>query len=202
MKSKKPTSLTKRINERTKKGNEVFDKLNKSEKRVAIAKDVIKSLNSNKFSASSGTYFNLRFKEQQNFLDSEKESDNLELQTILKSEVVTCDVCAIGGIFASKVNLGNKCKVNVKKEYFEEGEDIDTPNDQEMVENLKTIFGEKELRAIEYAFEGQDIDETFSKDEEFPNEKYEDFYDEYDDDTERMIAIMKNIIKNKGTFKL
>jgi len=163
------------------KGNAKFNKMTKMQKRVAIAEDVIASVKAFKFRASPGTYFNV--------INNEVRTS--DPQAIIQHEETICNVCAIGAIFASKVKIGNKCTLDIDQEL----------PDRSIIPNIKSIFSEKELRIIETAFEGDAQSNIVNDDEE---EKARRWYDKNypRDDDKRLIAIMKNIIKNKGKFVL
>lgn len=168
------------------KNNTKFTKMSKAQKRITIAKDVIASLRLGKFNASPGTYFSLADK---NYREEEaRPSDN---QALLLDTAISCEVCAIGAIFASKVRSGNKCNLDLGG----------SPDDNILINNLKGIFTEKELRIIETAFEGEAQSNMVNDNIEIEAANW--FRNNHPDkDDKRLIAIMKNIIKNKGTFVL
>ena len=162
----------------------------KAEKRVEIARDVIKQLKLEKFISSPGIYVEI--------------GDNIdgtaELQTALKN-VGSCQVCALGGLFLSDIRKNDKCKA----------EDVDLGSDgsgfyshyidqYKMKERLQKLFSIKQMGLIECAYECGSDPEDALLEEEYYNATV--FGQRFDDSTERMIAIMKNIIRNKGTFVL
>lgn len=173
------------------KGNAAFAKLASAKKRIAIAEDVILSLKSGLFSARAGSYF---------VLNTDNPSTTTELQDLLcdKANIDSCTVCGMAGIFASKVRLSNNFKITKGDNYVSVG-------DKEIIDNLQGIFEEGQLRLIECAFEGEFIKTPANMDcttEERLEELGVEFYVKYPDEDKRMVAIMKNIIKNKGTFVL
>ena len=201
MKAKKENKAIEKLNAKTIEGNKAFAKMGKMQKRVAIAKDVIASINSKKFKATPGTYCQLKLNEKHEF---EKEG-KVELQTLMETGVVEkCDVCAIGGIFASKVAIGNKFKVDIQAEdYWSDSQfviETDTDDDELLIENLKGIYNEEELRLIEYAFEGEDIGFRHNDESDEFHKKALSYYKVYKKADERLIAIMQNIIRNEGKF--
>lgn len=192
MKSKKIDKL--------KSQNEAFEKMSKSEKRIAIAKDVIASIKSGKYNAQKEVYCSIDVNPEYNF---EKKGKS-ELQTLMHSGAISsCTVCAIGGIFASKVFLGNKFKVSVNEKFWSDELEIENTyiEDTEMMGSFRGIYTIVELREIEYAFEGWDIRDSFKNRSEEFHYNMINFYDKYPDVELRLIAIMKNIIKNEGNFK-
>lgn len=182
------------------KKNEAFAKMTKMEKRIAIAKDVISQVRAKKLKASPGTYCYLNLNRKQK-LDKK---GRVELQTLMNDgAIASCDVCAIGGIFASKVSIGNNFKVKVSKNWINEKLEIEDESieDDDMVKSLKGIYTERELRLIEYAFEGKDIYDIFDKKPDNFHDALKNFYKEYKKSENRLIAIMENIIRNEGEFK-
>lgn len=163
------------------KRNKAFNKLSKPEKRVAIAKDVIIALKAKKYIAKSGDYLNLNSK-------SGKDLFGVNInQELLCSDDVTCTVCAIGAMFTSKVAISNNF-------------DDYRPSDNEMRSHLSKYFSMPQLHLIESAFEGWEKGST-SISGNIPNDNHMIFEEKYPNDNDRMIAIMENIVENKGTFK-
>jgi hypothetical protein len=194
-------TLEEKLNLKIKISNEEFKKLTPREKRIAIAKDVIESLKKDQYRAKKGTYF---------VNNNSKANSGKELQRILVKGEESCTLCAMGGLLASKCKLGNG-HVQIDAE----AAGITYIIDSGIINSLKGIFSVKQLRMIEYAFEGQDVDDTFGDDladvllgeKDCPErseigKKCIEFYESYLETSERMVAIMKNIVKNKGMFKL
>ena len=164
------------------KDNARFNKMSKAKKRITIAEDVIASLKINKYTATPGSYLEVQ---------TNKDYDSLpgDSQALLHTEEVSCDVCAIGAIFASKVRKGSKCNYDL----------LNGDNDSLLIANLKGIFNEIELRIIETAFEGEAQSGLVKEaDEEAAVSWYGKNHP--DDADKRLVAIMKNIIKNNGNF--
>ena len=173
------------INEAIKNKNKTFSKMNKMEKRVALAKDVIAAIKSKVYDAEAGTY--LTFKEDGITVDDDNFSVSKEE---LNNKNITCSVCAIGSLFVSKIR-----KTKIKN--------ITEVDDGLMVKSLSGIFSELELRTLEYLFEGRDIDSNFKYNSMY-NSKFHsdctDFFISHPDDKSRLLSIMKNIVKNNGQF--
>ncbi|MEK6829068.1 MAG: hypothetical protein AABY15_02995 [Nanoarchaeota archaeon] len=188
-----------KMNAKTIEQNKTFAKMGKMQKRVAIAHDVIASIKANKFKATPGTYCELKLNKKHKF----EGAGDVELQSLMESGVVEkCNVCAIGGIFASKVAIGNKFKVSVEEDYWNDnklGIETDVDDDELLIENLDGIYTERELRLIEFAFEGEDIRGEFY-DEEIDIDALNSYKKVHKKADERLIAIMQNIIKNEGKF--
>jgi hypothetical protein len=202
MKEKSMSVKVDKLNEKIKAQNAAFKKMTATQKRIAIAKDVLKSLKNGKLVANTGSYCEWDMNsEKMNTL----EEGSVELQDLMVGGVIeSCHVCAIGSIFTSKVMLGDDFRVGIEKEYYSGSrlrvEDISCSDDK-MITALKGIFTESQLRLMEFAFEGNDIcNNHLSKPEKF-KERLRDFYHNYYSSHERLVAIMKNIIKNEGVFK-
>jgi hypothetical protein len=161
-----------------------------AKQRVAIAKDVIKQIKLGKIVLGGGYWSSW---------EPKKVADTLPLKK------TTCRVCAMGAVFAAKVLRNGSDLVNA------------SVNDQAIIEDLKGVFTAKQLRLIETAYEGGFCGDG---DSDRPSEKqekrargfytahspvYNENFDTEDDaeamEQSRMVAIMKNVIRNEGTFK-
>lgn len=180
--------------------NKKFWALPKEKQIVAIAKDVLKWLGTNKIKATTGTYLSTRFKSKIN-------AKGLQLDKALE-KVSSCNVCGIGACFFSMVALGNNIssekafvtKWNEEVDVLYQGQSID---DFEMRPLLRKAFRPSQLTLIECAFERNDT-LTDSKDRTNNKEiisKAISFGGKFKAAKSRLAAIMQNIIKNKGEFK-
>lgn len=174
--------------------NAWFNKLTPDEKRVAIAKDVIDQITAEKYVASCGIYMSI---------DTNKEyKEDESLQKVLDKEE-SCQVCAMGAIFASKVRLGNEFSVDQLNGWVG---DI-SASDRDILKATDDIFSLEQMRLMEFCFENDDIDSYFWRTMERDDfntleAKCNDFYYSYDGDSDRMLAIMQNVIDNNGVFAL
>jgi hypothetical protein len=201
--------LTKAMNEETKRVNANFKKLSPAQKRVAIAKDVLIQLQLKKYMATAGTYFST---------DALPLDKTNSLQHSF-NKMESCDVCALGACFVSGVRLADKIKVDAiidEGTIIEDGEtevssDYISASASTMHEYLDGIFDEQQLALIECAFEGSDIqgvdnwsdrERAIAFGEQIRMQCEEDDNCEYGK-RDRLILtkIMKNIVKNNGTFK-
>lgn len=172
-----------------------FENLSPAERRVAIAKDVIAQIKCGRYMPDTGIYI-----EPEDIPGYEATS----IQRIF-NDIGSCRVCEIGGIILSVTKFRNKLN---KEDIGRVSKDL---NGRKINSILKGVFTPKQLFLIECAFEGynstadryacdkMDVENCFSEEEV---SKIDDFRAEYYDDADRMIVIMRNIIKNKGTFKL
>lgn len=180
----KATSILDVLNKMTEAKNKKFSEMTKNEKRVALAQDVLASLKSNKYIATTGTYVEVEVNGEYTCLDQ------VNTSTILM-ESTTCTVCAIGSLFLSNA----KQKKNKTL----------TSDSDKMASSLRGIFTSKEMRMLEYIFEGEDVNTEFTskRDEVLCNDMHS-FYIKHtggsNSDDKTLKAIMNNIIKNNGNF--
>jgi len=95
----------------------------------------------------------------------------------------------MGAVLMSKVRLGNECSLD----------NLPDSDDDFIVQQLGGIFPEDQLRLMETAFEGCDISENDLGEKDIIKAK--ELYDLHGSDSDRLVAIMKNIIDNDGVFK-
>jgi hypothetical protein len=200
--------------------NKQFNSLSKSRKRVAIAKDVIAQLTVGKFKATPGTWYFATAKAEnikKLSVQSDEEDRTLPWQCKVPLQkamckIASCQVCGVGAIFASLVRLNNE---------FDQKFDIVGNNataeiaKEDFHEKLIQYFDEDQLNLIELAFEkgsgykywdvdwngnSNDDEDNLSKDE-WANRNFAVMFGfNFSNSKQRLIAIMKNIIKNDGTF--
>jgi hypothetical protein len=181
------------MNKIIEKRNAKFNSMTDKQKRVAIAKDVLASIKVRKFKIQQGTYCALSF---DNKINTDEELNLQEL--MINNKIQSCKVCAIGSIFMSRVSLGNDYNINPNAHY--EGEtNID---DDEMLYSLVGIFSERQLRLMEYIFEGYDITGYFNGEDEYDqfHDMLKSFSKKYRTPTAKLKAIMENVISNDGEF--
>ncbi len=173
-----------------------FAKMTPAQKRVAIAQDVIAGLKAKRLVASPGVYVQILAKSK---MVTERDVKNgVELQAKL-AKVKRCNVCALGGVFVAAVDRFNGIKCNSDigltkpGEYdgFSYGGEVD---DVVMKEHLRKFFSVPQLEDIEMAFEGFDPNGCRINDNAWTQR--------IRNSTERMSAIMQNIIKHKGRFDI
>ena len=163
--------------------------MNKSEKRIAIAKDVIKLIKAKKITVQTEHYFIARTKSS--YIGK-------QLKEVLP-KIKTCQVCALGGLFYSYVMKYNNYEIA--------GSGIGSVNvrDGNMRRLLEDIFTLKQLTLIECAFEKADINHQCSLVDCTITIMIKAIHyrgkNNLKTDKDALIHIMQNIIKNKGTFK-
>lgn len=176
------------FNQSIEQSNAAFKKANKKRKIVLLAKDVIERINLKQLKPTTGVVCRLEDKRDV------KSTDNIK--NILP-KIKNCECCAKGALFLGYIGRVNEMTVG-------EIEDESSHNSAEMQKLLK-IFDDYQLSLIETAFEGHQVIARDSKREwiEIEEEVFEravNFYENYRFPKDRLIAICKNLIKNKGTF--
>lgn len=182
-----------------------FNSLPDDKKRVAVAKDVIKYLTQNKLRAGTGVYVSptcdLRatIRNEANIQDT----DEIELQPFLidslknESPEIICEVCAKGALFLAEVFYRDDYKFNVSWlngcQIFEQG------TSSKVIKNKLDFFDPDQLDLIELFFEGGNIDKNENI-ESYKTKATDFVHKTYWDDCNRLLLIMQNIVKNKGTF--
>ena len=152
-----------------------------SQKRVAIARDVIKQIAAKRIFISSGEYLSGRH-------------DDIDLNQKNINEVKPCQVCQIGSAIVSGIRLFNQVSIP-----FNLG-----ANDSKAMNLVTTWFTKKTAVMMEGAFEGGGgwLTRHYVKLSDKELEAAINFYVKHKgDETKRSIAIWRNVIKNKGHFK-
>ena len=175
------------------RSNSKFLKMTPAKQRVQIAKDVIAALKAKRLEAEHQTYLQVGgYITENRILENESDSFKDTLKTI-----PTCTVCAKGAIFTCTVARKNKV---TNEQAMSQNWDCDS-----LSKSLKGTFSAHQLRLIETEFEDDDIDgfgdaiaRIAGAREIRPVMELHELFNNAED---RMIAIMKNIIANKGTFK-
>lgn len=154
--------------------------MTKKELRIAVAKDVLKSLRI--LLVTPGVYVKtVEVRPITNFIstNSQKSASNLQKH---------CKVCALGACFLSLVKIDNKFDFASNVEAVDEYSFKRYVEPGALFRRLEKVFSAPQLYLIEAAFEDWDPDlVVFAPDITAP--------------TDRLRAIMKNIIANDGTFK-
>lgn len=143
----------------------------KAKERIAIAKDALAWIKAGALTPIKGSY-----------IIAEKkvlyEDRGKQLRDIVLGP---CKVCARGCLFIAKaVRYDNVLASQLQQAAYNDGP-------------LSEHFDADQLNLIEYVYEGWDTQFIYSDDINWMTK--------YPSNTIRLIAILKNIIKNKGTFK-
>lgn len=187
-------SLAKKIEE----DNQMFENATKAEKRVIIAQDCLDRIKLGQIEPAFSTMCKI-------YNDLETSQHSIKDYINTKKELI-CSACAKGSLFMSYIGRTNKLTFN----------EVESDNHIDGTEHSKLlkIFSAKQLSLIEFVFEGRqhlnfdkkgkriNLDKYYSKmrDFRFDNGTKKDYFGF--DSNLLIVAICKNIIKNKGTFKL
>lgn len=176
--------------------NKKFHALTKAEKRIAIAKDVLKWISKDKINPVKGTYVKLPGEFTSTI------SEESPLDKVFETE--QCKACALGACFIAMVDLGNNIKLGdiFKRDEYDDSFEQERINDWDMKNHLNKIFNKTQMDLIESAFETDDMSTNGGWKIPSPSiQKAINLGYGYDENSDRLKVIMKNIIKNKGTFK-
>lgn len=154
--------------------NKKFNTMTRAQKRVAIARDVLKQIKL-KTKIRSGRYWDL------------PRNQSVYGRSDLRKPIV-CRCCAAGAAILSGIRLFNQ--VNVCQQ---------NGCDSDAVEVANKWFSRRQLALIERAFERLAC--PLSDDITVNGERAEKFNRGVKSNTERAVRIFKNIIANNGTFK-
>lgn len=158
--------------------------LSPAQKRVAVAADVIAQLEARTIEAG-WSYFVTYVG---NFPPGDLRKSFLEAADDMRP----CEVCALGALFYSQVSLGNGVTLSRSFACFTR---------DHLTRKLEQIFEESQLDLIEAAFEKNATVASVNKHPTPPNTgRAVAFGAMHKLRHERMIAIMKNIVENDGTF--
>jgi len=201
MKTAKILKKVKKAAKQVKESNAAFKKMTADEKRVAIAKDVLAQIRQDKIVCAEGTYFDAPNKRHSDLCNSIRTSEpDTELRDVLKN-FPSCQVCARGAIFLSALKVFNNFAVQDIPHWKTRSV---APIDTESVFKVgRRFFTTRQIAAIELAFEG-DSDYLSAHEQDFLSDKEKEacelFYNSRQGAENRMVDIMKNIVKNKGKF--
>jgi hypothetical protein len=171
-------------------------RLTKAEQRVQISKDALKWIKKE----------NVKVKESSGYFYISKGEEQLKIGTDLNKYLkkIKCDVCAKGALFLSHVDRFDNCKIQPS---YPGSEDANTDFDDEddIKQRLSKQFSELQLDMIECAFEKKVLTDSTQKLGQSYNpskiaQECIKFGKQYKKPYDRLEAILKNIVKNKGTF--
>lgn len=162
------------------KANTAYDKASEAQRRVMIAEDALHQLKVRRFVATPGTYVDAT-----DLAEEAKLKDDIQLNTLLHNPALKspCDVCARGALLLSAVKFRNDVTIDPEGGTSEES-------------FVREFQDNDQLYIIEHAFE----DEAYEDDGQSWAEKHLSSKERKDPD-KRLELILKNIIRNKGTFK-
>lgn len=173
-------------------------------KAVAIAKDVLFNLRTQKYSASPGQYCSI----SSNFEEADPKEGNHQsptnMQKVMVHNSTTCDVCAIGSLIASDIKLNNKFSRHYDLEYIDPTDKDD--DGTTFISRLEKFFTRKELVLMEHTFECCPETSIVPNHERYrtpeESDRAADLGRRYSSDNDRLAYIMTNVVRNKGQFIL
>lgn len=169
-----------------------FESLTIMGKRARIAADVLAQIEAKKILVRSGTFLGL-FSEYYG-LEGPASSETRSAVEFRKNN--KCYTCALGSMFCSLVESGLEKDVSA----------ISAVSENTVYDALGKYFSNTELADIETSFEG-DVWERRAEATVVTGEYWEKkqmagwLKAKYPDDTNRLVAIMSNIVKNRGRIK-
>lgn len=165
-------------------------RLTKVQKRMQVLRDALAQIKIGFLKPSHSGIVLMPIK-----IESEDESDGREFLRKLKSSNKSCNVCARGSLLLASISRFDKFKTGLLNdiECLEGSFQSDSNTDQYLLK----FFNESQLMMMETAFEGA------HNSDEMDGEMWDAcifFHDKYKTPKNRLIAILTNAIKNKGTF--
>jgi hypothetical protein len=150
-----------------------FKNLTPNQKRVAVAKDVIAALKARKIYPVH-SYGHVTLERYTTF------EPNTELRSVLP-KAKSCEACAIGAVFLAVVGRDDAFKID--SGYCGRETHVVSWSRDDIVQRLQCLFSHEQLDLMEkvYELDGEEIGRNASE--------------------VRMVEIMKNVIRNNGTFK-
>lgn len=168
-----------------------FEEMSLAQKRVAIAKDTLKWLKKGRIKPREGVVMEYAGIENDQGKDMR---DCLKIQD-------KCEVCERGGLLYSYVMIVNNFLMPEAATSWSGRRFLNGTASSEGIEvsnKLEEVFDRKQLMLIEHAFENR-FNERYLTDQE--QESCYIFYNKYKTERGRFVAILNNIIDNKGEFK-
>jgi hypothetical protein len=193
----KINNVAKEIAER----NKLFKQASPADKRVLIAKDVINLIESKKIIPTSGEWVSPDYSNY-NDHDYDAMQKHSFQKTFLEGSVKKCECCALGSMMVSCTLFKNKVKMAQLDDGAMDYPTIQNHRSQDFM-GFRNIFSHDQCMLIEIAFE-QGKGYFFTPETEDPNDinsRAIKFGKKYRSNKSRLLAIMKNVVKNKGTFK-
>ena len=205
----------KKLSKKTQTKKVPFSKLSPDKKKVAIARDVLEQIRIGRYISKSGSYIS-------NLIMKNGDDRYKIFHKDIKSnfgQIKKCEVCAMGACLMSITKFENKLT------FDDIGGSMKELKNSKTQELFQSIFSPEQLLLMERAFEGDTGGTTvgvhifglFEEDFQKKIRKCQRFYDKFSNQKKyttseerqkqnglnqenRLIAIMRNLIKNKGTF--
>jgi hypothetical protein len=174
-----------------KKAAQKLNQLSDVQKRIAVCKDVIANIQAAQINVIKGRGYITG-------LDVKLE-DSEAIQYMLPLIKKKCEVCARGAMMISKIDKFNSC-------YFLNLNDIDQCDttdqldffDEEQLDLIETAFELTNMGAYEYS---GDYYTPYHTQKRAKNQLAVQFGQDFKNPSDRLMAIMQNIIDHNGEFK-
>lgn len=210
----KPTPTPQQVAREIKRRNLAFTKATPAQKRVLLAKDVIAQIRAKLFKVTTGDWVKIPMVDS---YQKGTDSDVSLQQALLNRTIPTCEVCALGGLMTSCVLYENQVTLG---DYRTRALELDGNE-----VGLDELFTKEQKRLIELAFEGNGgwfanvaYDDAHDRyPDEYPRNRRSAKLDatlfsplecqaiswkhRIPGKTKRLVAIMRNIVRNAGDFK-
>jgi hypothetical protein len=194
---------------KTRKITQPFSRLSAAQKRIAIAKDVLKQIKAEQYNIQKGQWLSFSVPEELDFKNmdaggivklfkaSGPQSPTQTMLTggrlsvVVEAQPAMCTCCAVGAACASAIRLFNGHELEGQElGGLEEGKEI-----------LGKYFPKAQVDLMEAAFERR-VDDSMHEDATDKDlAAAEVFGRKYNYDEARAEAIFNNIVMNGGTFK-
>jgi len=181
--------------------NKKFARMTKAQKRVEIAKDALKQLRANQYKAATDGYFTLA-KSAVNTLEF---GVRLKLSHVIKHNPKNCHVCLRAAVLLSTFRKFKPTAMADCQAYFTRYDNSLCMDDVDTAKVEKQFFTVHQTQLMETAFEQRELysGPTYNIDSPLTSEDVkaaEAFGKRYRSPKTRMIAILSNVVRNKGKF--
>lgn len=178
-----------------------LDGKTKEQQKVIVAKDVIAHMKADIYRAHTGSYITDIIDDEYTSLKWEDGTKDLNVKDNWE-RIAHCKVCGVGACLMSITKFKNELSFKDLPGNIQRFED-------KHIKLLKSVFTPKELIMIEVAFEGyynessDNIGRDIMKGKLTDTERLKcmNLYSTHASSNNRLIAIMQNIITNKGVIK-
>jgi hypothetical protein len=165
-------------------------------KAVEVARDVLLQLRLERLTTTGGY---LRVQQNSQDFNPPEEVYNGSFKTAFQQDKsIVCGVCAIGAAYIGYINRFNRVKTC----------DVLSASDDDMILTMKNVFSEDQLRLMEGFFENGFVQTPSWYYDLDSGSAYKvsnlisDFCNRYPERTQRLRAIMLNVIRNDGEFRI
>lgn len=181
------------------KRNKAFAAASPAERRVLIATDVIAQIKAKKFEAKEGTWVTPVDAKTENVISNlaDEFGGDASLRELMLAGKLKCDCCALGAMFMSCTLYNNRTTADDFEHEIDYSFDDRIESGDGFKNQLHRVFSRTQMELIEATYEGNCGAFRVGG---AKADRVHDWQDKYPDAKNRLIAIMHNIIKNKGKF--